>query len=118
MRYLILLLALTSCAQGQMLQGVVGTSRRSVILTAYNIQNSTTNWGSCGSTACAGGAGNSTSLTQTAGIASPSVSGASMLLSFDAPATGNNALWYNKPGNCDSCTCCLLYTSPSPRDGL
>lgn len=66
-------------------------------------QAATTNWGTCGTTACAGGAGNSASLAQTTGVASPSVSGSAMALSFSSPASGNNALYYWKPGICDTC---------------
>ena len=49
-----------------------------VLMQANNIQNSVTNWGNCGTTICAGGAGNSSALTQTTGIESPSLSGAAI----------------------------------------
>ena len=91
-------------SNGQWL-GVVGSGQaKTTLVSANDIQNSVTNWGSCGSTACAGGAGNSSALTQTTGVVSPSVSGASMSLAYSSPASGNNALWWNKPGNCDTCT--------------
>ena len=100
---LLLTLCLPACGQYTSYghSGVPST----VLVSAVNIQNSLTNWTSCGSTACAGGAGNSTSLTQTTGISSPSVSGASMSVAFTSPATGNNALFINKPvTTCDTCT--------------
>jgi hypothetical protein len=100
---LVLLLLLGGCAQSLGPAKPTGTSAV-VVSEANNGQASATNWGSCGSTACAGGAGNSTSLTQAPGIASPSVSGASMSLAFTSPASGNNALFYWKPATCDTCT--------------
>ncbi len=97
------LLIATGCSAQYTLYTRAGNSA-SIINQATNGQSSTTNWGSCGTTACAGGAGNSTSLTQTTGIASPSVSGASMSLSYTSPASGNNALFYWKPGTADTST--------------
>ena len=101
---LVLSLCLPACNCAQYTSYGHSGIASTILVSAPNIQNSTTNWGSCGSTACAGGAGNSSALTQTTGISSPSVSGASMSLAFASPASGNNALWWNKPGNCDACT--------------
>lgn len=96
---------LGGCAQSQSLGPAKPVGNAAVVvISANNGQSSTSNWGSCGSTACAGGSGNSTSLTQTTGVSSPSVSGASMSLVFTSPANGNNALFYWKPGTCDICT--------------
>lgn len=90
------LFGVVACAQTIPTQTHIGLSTSQ--------QVSTSNWGNCGSTACAGGAGNSASFTMTTGVASPSVSGASLQLSFSSPASGNNGLFYMKPGACDTCT--------------
>lgn len=100
---LLCLLCLPSCSS-QYSGYTRPRSSATVLDAANNGQSSLTNWGNCGTTACAGGAGNSTSLTQTTGVVSPSVSGSSMALSFVSPASGNNALYYWKPGTCDTCT--------------
>lgn len=81
-----------------------GGKTSTVVNASNNGQASTSNWGNCVSTACAGGAGNTTSVTQTTGIVSPSVSGSAMALSATFPATGNNVLYYWKPAACDTCT--------------
>jgi hypothetical protein len=104
MKASLLLLLLAVAAHGQGL-GPSRTPAAAVIMSASNNgQLSVTNWGTCGSTACAGGAGNTTGITQTAGIASPSVSGSSMALVATFPASGNNVLYYWKPAACDTCT--------------
>lgn len=69
----------------------------SIVSASNNGQSSTSNWGNCVSTPCAGGAGNTTGVTQTTGIASPSISGSSMALTATFPAVGNNVLFYWKP---------------------
>jgi hypothetical protein len=92
---------LCGCAQGQM--PVATLSGSNVVVSASNGQSSTTNWGHCGITVCAGGAGNTTGINQTTGNVSPSVSGSSMGLVATFPASGNNVLYYWKPGVCDTC---------------
>jgi len=107
MKRLTALLVIVSfqCAIAQSLGPARRNMKAATIVTASsNGQSSTTNWGSCGSAACAGGAGNSASLAQATGISSPSLSGSAMNLSFSSPASGNNALYYWKPGVCDTCT--------------
>lgn len=100
-----LLLLLAIAAHGQGL-GPSRSTAASVIVSANNNgQASTSTWGNCGTTLCAGGAGNTTGISQTTGNASPSVSGASMGLLATFPASGNNVLYYWKPGpTCDTCT--------------
>jgi hypothetical protein len=101
LRVAILILLLCGCAYGQM--APVVASGNNVIVAATGGQLSTSNWGNCGSTACAGGAGNTSGISQTTGNALPSVSGASMALIATFPATGNNVLFFWKPASCDVC---------------
>lgn len=109
--FLCLLAAVPACAQ------TPNFVSPSFVGTVSNQQFSTANWGNCGSTACAGGAGNSGSFTMTTGIASPSVSGASLQLSFSSPASGNNGLFWMKSGTCDTCKWVRydLWSYPSPN---
>lgn len=97
---LFILFPLTACAQF-----TIGKAHSpSIQVSVSNLQNSATNWTNCGTTLCAGGAGNSSALSETPGIASPSLSGASMALTYTSPATGNNALFIYKPvATCDTC---------------
>ena len=90
-----------------------------VIVSSYdNGQSSTTNWGCDGSTAKAGGAGNTYGITQTPGISSPSVSGASMALTATFPASGNNVLCWWKPGTADTGTWIRFATDVYLPSGL
>ncbi len=100
----ILLLFSVGCsAQGLGPSRTSGNAATIVNMTG-NGQASVTNWGNCVTAACAGGAGNGTTPTQTTGITTPSVSGASMALAFTSPASGNNVLFYWKPGTADTST--------------
>jgi hypothetical protein len=72
---------------------------------AANTQNSLTGWSTCILPGCdPGGTGTPTATSQTTGNASPSLSGASMLMSMTANTNDTNALWYFYGADCDSCT--------------
>lgn len=97
----ILCLCLPACGQ---YTSYAHSNSATVINAINNGQASTANWGSCVTSACAGGSGNGTGPTQNTGITSPSVSGSAMSLTFTSPAAGNNALFYWKPGTADTST--------------
>jgi hypothetical protein len=80
---------------------VVVNSSSAYFYNAAGQDDSTSGWGTCG-LSCAGGSGSATGVSQTVGNASPSLDGASMLLSMTGPTLTSglttNELWYFKDG--------------------
>lgn len=72
-------------------------------LQALNVQSTATNWSICSGAACAGGTGTPISPSITPGIASPSLSGASIQLQFTTSTPSTNVLWPNKQAGCEAC---------------
>jgi hypothetical protein len=93
----VLIAATMAMAHAQGLGPSHASGNVAVIIGRYdNLNSSSSNWGSCVTSACAGGMGNGTGATITPG--SP------MTLSFTSPAASNNVLFWVKPGTCDTCT--------------
>lgn len=89
---------------GAQADGVRTQKDNSVVISPKHLDDTVRDWSVCSGPVCAGGSANATSTSQTIDNATPSLDGASMMLTQSTSQKFTDVLWTYKVSACDSCT--------------